>query len=147
MLVFLVEGMITPHFASLSDEIGEVTTLKVGTDLRCQCGRVHPPVNTQMLIYRGARAELSVLVRGAGARRVLAIYDTVTSKLFGEPVQAALDDRRNPAIQVSQLVLGSPNEPLEVDEQVVSLARRAIEDGVDYIIGVGTGAINDLGKY
>src|SRR5690606_16541600 len=85
--------------------------------------------------------------RGAGARRVLAIYDTVTSKLFGEPVQAALDDRRNPAIQVSQLVLGSPNEPLEVNEQVVSLARQAVEDGVDYIIGVGTGAINDLGKY
>lgn len=113
----------------------------------CPCGRVHPPVKTELLIGQGARRELPGLVRQAGARRVLVLYDAVTHQLFGQPVEQAMEDGKQPVIHVSRLVLGSPGGPLEVDEEVLSLGRQAVEDGVDYIIGVGTGAINDLGKY
>lgn len=76
--------------------------------------------------------------------KVVVLFDPTTFSLFGEKVFALL---RSSGIEAQALVLGDPARPFEPDEEAIERARSAAESGGALYIGVGSGAINDLGKY
>lgn len=78
-----------------------------------------------------------------GARLVV-LFDPTTYRLFGEAVMAPLSQH---ALDARELVLGVPDQAFEPDDRAVTLVTDFVRDGQAVLLGVGSGAINDLGKY
>ena len=118
------------------------------TDTLCSCGKSRTPHNLELVIGRGALAQLPRLAAAVAppgeAARPVALFDTTTFKLFGDSVLGALGGENAGAVS---RVLGEEGRPFEPDEAAIEAATEAVRSGRNLIVGVGSGAINDLGKY
>lgn len=97
----------------------------------------------------GALRELPSIVGGllqtGGAPDPVALFDATTHSLFGPRVLAALSGA---GIKARPLVLGDDSRPFEPDEAAVKAVDDAVQGAASpVLIGVGSGAVNDLGKY
>ncbi len=115
----------------------------------CVCGKPRTRRNLEFVLAHGALRELPQLLgkaAGAGAPiEPVALFDATTHKLFGERVLRSLSSG---GIEAKPLVLGDDARPFEPDEVAVRMAEEAVM-GLAHtaVIGVGSGAVNDLGKY
>ena len=124
----------------------------------CECGKPVMAKSTQLILGKGAIAELPRVVRNLfrgltrpvtqdrveSCAKVVVLFDPTTHSLFGEKIIALL---RSSGFNSHALVLGDPNRPFEPDEKAIEQAKLAKEKDGTLYIGVGSGAINDLGKY
>ena len=104
----------------------------------CSCGRRHECDIEHVYIERGAIARLSELCAGYG--RVLIVADENTYGAAGEAVCAAIGEK------AAKKVIFSGATVLIPDEAAIERVRLDI-DGIDLIIGIGSGVIQDLSKY
>lgn len=116
----------------------------------CVCGRPETPEAVELVLKDGALQELPRLVEGLGRRQparggaAVALFDPTTYALFGA---AVLDTLASAGLAARPLVLGEAERPFEPDEAAVEAAETAAARERAVVIGVGSGAINDLGKY
>ena len=105
----------------------------------CPCGKPHTcPIRTVRI---GEGALLSLPAVCEGYRRILLVADTNTYAACGERAEALLGD-----LVVSKQIF--PGEELVIpDEASVEAIEGKLTDGVDLIVGVGSGVINDLCKF
>lgn len=114
--------------------------------LTCSCGRPHLPIELQLVSGPTAIDQLSRLVSGSADAPIIVIFDFNTHAMFGDRVLRALGtDRTGHA--VVPVVLGTQQKPFEPDRAAVGQVLAAATPSPAWVVGVGSGAVNDLGKY
>lgn len=106
----------------------------------CPCGKEHSCPIDSVVIGPGAINKLAALC--FEYRSVLIVSDHNTFDVAGDMVLYAL---RNQSI--AQLTLGDRGKLLIPDEDAISAIENALSDGIELVIGIGSGVINDLCKY
>lgn len=105
----------------------------------CPCGKPHTCPIRAVRIGEGALLSLPAVCEGY--RRILLVADTNTYAACGERAEALLGD-----LVVSKQIF-SGEELVIPDEVSVEAIEGKLTDGVDLIVGVGSGVINDLCKF
>jgi len=121
------------------------TTL-YGTTFACECGRTHSVQPSEVVYEREAAARLpEVCARYSGRRRCAVLMDVRTRNAAGVRAAGELGEE---GWQVQRLIVEDtgPGEGPVCDD--VTKARLAGRLGdVDLVVPVGSGVINDLGKW
>ena len=111
----------------------------------CSCGRTHRPLFAHYLFEPGAIAKLPALLGQLGYARPYLISDTHTHEIAGKQTEEVL---QKAGIRYASHVLRSPeNGDLAADEHALGSIAMANDREADLIISIGTGTINDLGRY
>lgn len=118
-------------------------------ETQCDCGRTWAPPSIEVVVATSALQRLSdvtaSLMARTGCRGAVLLFDATTWSLFGERVLAPV---RRVGIDVRPLVLGNDARPFEPDEGAVRTVMTAVgDDAKTVLIGVGSGAMNDLAKH
>lgn len=119
-----------------------------GAEDVCECGRPRQATPTALVMGRGILGQLPGVLRDmdpTGAGEVIVLFDPVTSSLFEERVVRPL---REAGRTVKPLILGEEGRAFEPDEHAIEAVKAAVSAALpgSLLIGVGSGAINDLGK-
>ena len=113
--------------------------------IRCACGRTHETNFSRLVMERGAVLKLPELLLELGFRKPFVLSDTHTYEATGKRVTEIL---REAGIGFSSYVLRSPETgDLPADEKTFGTAAIAMDPASDLVIAVGTGTINDTGRY
>lgn len=111
----------------------------------CDCGRTHKSLFAHYIFEPGAIEKLPVLLEELGYTKPYLISDTHTHEIAGIRAEEAL---RRANVSFTSHVLRSPeNSDLAADEHALGSIAMANDKDADIIISVGTGTINDLGRY
>ncbi len=111
----------------------------------CQCGRTHKSLFAHYIFEPGAIGKVPALLEQLGYRKPYLISDTHTYEIAGRQAEEVL---REAGIDYTSHVLKSPeNSDLAADEHALGSIAMANDKEADIIISVGTGTINDLGRY
>lgn len=105
----------------------------------CACGHVHTITAKTVLIESGAILKLPQVVKECGleGKKPCIVCDENTYKAAGELVCRVLPEHN--------LVVLNP-EGLHPDEHAIEAIESGYKDS-DYVLSVGSGTLNDLGKY
>ncbi len=111
----------------------------------CECGRTHKSLFAHYIFEPGAIEKLPALLTTLGYSRPYLISDTHTHEIAGRLVEETL---RKADVPFTSHVLKSPeNSDLAADEHAMGSVAMANDKDADIIISIGTGTINDLGRY
>lgn len=111
----------------------------------CECGRTHKSLFAHYIFETGAIARLPGLLEQLGYVRPYLISDTHTHKIAGVRVEEVLG---RAGIPFTSHVLQSPeNGDLAADEHALGSVAMDNDREADIIISIGTGTINDIGRY
>ncbi|MBQ9098290.1 MAG: sn-glycerol-1-phosphate dehydrogenase [Clostridia bacterium] len=111
----------------------------INRDLVCSCGRTHRCDIHSVSIGQGVLAQLPMLTN---ARHILLVSDQNTDALCGDRVRALLGDRI-----VAHRLFQTGDELLVPNEAAVTQVEALVTDKTDFILGIGSGVINDICKY
>lgn len=111
----------------------------LGRDIACACGRVHRCDIRAVEIGTGVLEKLPALT---DATHILLLSDQNTDAVCGARVRALLGDRIE-----SALCYATGEDLLVPDEDAVARANAQITAETDLVLGIGSGVINDIGKY
>ena len=107
----------------------------------CQCGKVHSAAVDEVLIGKGAINRIVEFVEKYGAEKPFLLSDRNTFAAAGEQVCRVLRDNNLTYVSYS-----FQSEQLEPDESAVGSAVMHFDKTCDFIIAIGSGVINDIGK-
>lgn len=114
----------------------------LGGSFECSCGHVHSTALREVIVRSGALEELPGLLQRLGFASPMIICDNNTAKAAGDRLIQLL--RENGIDALYHVINSSDVVP---DERTLGELMMAHRDGVDVIIPVGTGTLNDLGKF
>lgn len=114
----------------------DINRLLRGVD--CACGKKHTCEIRSVYIEKNAAARLTALCHDR--QHILLVADENTLAAAGEGVTAALWDK-----QIHRVIF--PGSALLVPNEAAIGAVQAALDGIELIIGIGSGVIQDLCKY
>lgn len=112
-----------------------------GVEQPCPCGKRHSSDVEEIVVERGALALVPQLVKKHGGSRVFVISDQNTFAVAGEQVCSYL---AGAAVEYEKHVFS--NKTLKADSRAVGEALLHYDTSCDFIIGVGSGTICDIGK-
>ncbi|MDE6845551.1 MAG: sn-glycerol-1-phosphate dehydrogenase [Lachnospiraceae bacterium] len=111
----------------------------------CGCGRTHKSLFAHYIFEQGAIEKLPALLSQLGYTKPYLISDTHTYAIAGIVAEEVL---HTAGIHFTSHVLKSPeNGDLAADEHALGSVAMANDKDADIIISIGTGTINDLGRY
>lgn len=117
----------------------------LNSSFTCSCGRTHSSLFAHYIFEPGAIERLPALLKQLGYGKPFLISDTHTHAIAGWRAEEIL---QNAGIPFSSHVLKSPQTgDLAADEHALGSIAMANDKEADLIISVGTGTINDLGRY
>ena len=111
------------------------------TSTPCTCGRIHPKINVDLIVCRGAISSLPKKLSDLKTSRAFILCDENTHRVAGGKVEALLKES---SIPYSLHIL--KGEVIEPDEKNTEIALSAIDTSVDTVISVGSGVIGDIAK-
>ena len=111
----------------------------INHDLHCSCGRVHRCDIPHLRIGKGALNFLPEMT--AEYKHILLVADNNTYALCGDRVRELLGERGD-----SLCVLESDGLVVP-DKAPVEVVSRHVTDETDFVLGIGSGVINDTCKY
>ncbi len=114
----------------------DINQLLQGVD--CACEKKHTCDIKNIYIEKNAAARLTTLC--SNNRHILLVADENTFAVAGEGVVLALQGK-----QITKVIF--PGSTLLVPNETAIAAVQAAVDGIDLIIGIGSGVIQDLCKY
>jgi glycerol-1-phosphate dehydrogenase [NAD(P)+] len=112
--------------------------------LECECGRPHSIPMKKIIVEEGAIQKIAQVLRELGYKKALLVADTNTWKACGRMVAEVLE-REDFAFK--KYVFIASTDDLVPDETVVGKIFIQADPMVDVILTVGTGVLNDLGKF
>lgn len=115
----------------------DINELVNGMD--CSCGKRHVCAIDHVVIGQGVLKKIPEIC--AEYRSILLVADQNTYLVCGKAVAAYLGEKIT-----SQIVFETGKAPLIPDEQAIAAIENKVVDGMDLILGVGSGVINDLCK-
>ena len=107
----------------------------------CECGKVHSPGVSKVIVEKGAVNSLPALLEEIGAKKPFLLSGHDTFEAAGASVTAVLE---NNGIDYAKYVF--PVSPVRPTEYTVGSAFMHFDYSCDAIIGIGSGVINDTGK-
>lgn len=107
----------------------------------CSCGRRHGTRVRRVVAESGALERLPSLLRERGAARPFILEDANTGAAAGGRVVALLERAGIRPVRFTY-----PQALVEPDEASVGQAVLAFDRRCDYVVAVGTGTLNDIGK-
>ncbi len=107
----------------------------------CACGKEHETSVKEVVIDRGILRRIPTLVRKHKGSRAFIIADRNTFKAAGETVCKFMKEE---GLLFSYFVY--PDARPEPNEQSVGAAVMHYDTKCDFIIGIGSGTVNDIGK-
>ncbi len=117
----------------------------LGKTIPCTCGVKHAICTKEVIIAENALGEIASCCKQClPGKRVLLVADQVTWRVAGERVAKNLETAEY-SVEVLCLQAGR-NKQVTADDKNVHLVRNAICPGIDFLIAVGAGSINDLVK-
>lgn len=126
----------------------DITKLEIHELLRpegfsCRCGKRHcaAPVR-QVLIEDGAISKLPAAISGLGKKQIFVLTGNKSRLAAGTRVLELLHDA---GLKYELLCLDG-NPKISPDEQAVAQIEAALPKDCDFILGIGSGVINDLCK-
>ncbi|MBQ9070379.1 MAG: sn-glycerol-1-phosphate dehydrogenase [Clostridia bacterium] len=108
-------------------------------DIVCKCGRTHRCDISTLEIGEGVLDKLTYAVEYY--KSVLLVADGNTYTICGEHVESLLGSK------LRAVCLFETTEPLVPDEAAIAEIETHLNCDVDFILGIGSGVINDLCKY
>lgn len=126
----------TVNFSDLS-----IRDLLNSGGFQCNCGRLHKVDINEVLIQKGALEYIPKILAKYGVRRPFIIMDKNTHLVAGKYICSLLDESNIP---YSNFIF--PQEKVEPDELSVGQVVMNFNTDCDFIIGVGSGTINDISK-
>jgi glycerol-1-phosphate dehydrogenase [NAD(P)+] len=109
---------------------------------RCACGREHPLPAVQIEISGGALERLPALLRGLGVFKPYLVMDGNTRQAAGIRAMRLLNAS---GFFLQTCCLCTVPGP-QADMETLEILARSMDGGCDFILGVGSGVINDLCK-
>ena len=108
-------------------------------EISCSCGHIHfCPIST-VVVEKGALAKLPDLVKEY--KHILLVADENTYGTCGDQVKTLLGDK------LEDTLIYHCQGLLVPDENAVAALESKLTDQTDFIIGIGSGVINDVCKY
>ena len=114
-------------------------SMYINREIACSCGKVHFCPITDVVVRSGALEELAQ--RTEAYRKIFVVADGNTWAVCGETVWNALAGR------VSGRLIYEREGVLVPDEPAMAELSGALPEEADFVLGVGSGVINDLCKY
>ncbi len=108
-------------------------------EIHCSCGRTHYCPIEAVVVSAGALKRLPELIGAYG--RVALVADENTYATCGDEVRALLGER----LERRHIFRGEGR--VVPDERAVAELEAVLSDGTDFILGIGSGVINDLCKF
>ncbi|NLM09401.1 MAG: sn-glycerol-1-phosphate dehydrogenase [Clostridiaceae bacterium] len=115
------------------------TSLKLSNE--CSCGKEHTSDVKEVLIEQGALVKVPGIIKKYGGSKVFIIADRNTYNAAGKDVCKFIQNEN-----LSYLLYIYDNDPIKPDELAVGKAIIHYDSECDFILGVGSGTINDIGK-
>lgn len=107
----------------------------------CSCGRHHHTDVKDVMIGHGALGQIPEQIKKHGGSKPFLLADRNTYQAAGERIASILTENDIP---FSCYIY--PQEHLEPDEFSLGQAAMSFDTNCDFIIGIGSGTLNDLGK-
>lgn len=124
------------------DNIDALTlTELIAHPVDCQCGKAHTIGIKKIVIEQGAIKKTAEVLKELGYKKALLLTDAITWKIAGKDVAAVLDREQFPYQSYSL------DGGIIPDEKTVGKILIHTEKDIDVIVSVGTGVLNDLGKF
>jgi glycerol-1-phosphate dehydrogenase [NAD(P)+] len=117
-----------------------IDTAQIGNN-DCPCGRKHTANVKEIIIQQGALNRVPSIIKKYGGSNVFIIADKNTYNAAG---QLVCEYMKHENLRFSLFVFD--NEHLEPDEWAVGQAVMHYDSECDFILGIGSGTINDIGK-
>ncbi|QOX62818.1 sn-glycerol-1-phosphate dehydrogenase [Anoxybacterium hadale] len=110
----------------------------------CSCGQVHSQPIKDISITKGALDKLGAVKENLGEtyNKGFIIIDSLLNELIGDKIKAALDQG---GILYSLCLFDSP-QVLPNETSIVKIMAD-LDDTIDFMIAVGSGAVNDLARF
>ncbi|MCR2032901.1 sn-glycerol-1-phosphate dehydrogenase [Anaerofustis stercorihominis] len=124
----------------LEMNINEMSNL----DFECECGRKHKLPIKEICIKNNALDELRRVLSPFKDKKIFMFSDENTYKAAGEKTSRILKDNNH---TFKNFVIPNSKEILIPNEKVLGRLFMELENDTGLIIAVGSGTINDLGKY
>ncbi|WP_416175609.1 sn-glycerol-1-phosphate dehydrogenase [Clostridium sp.] len=112
-------------------------------DLRCQCGKSHSIGLEDVIVEEYAIKKIPDLLKKYKFQKVLIVSDTHTYEAAGKLVAETLYKNN---FKYKEFIF-KVEEELVPDEEAVGKLIIQIDEDIDAIVTVGTGTLNDLGKF
>ena len=111
------------------------------TTFKCSCGKTHNALIDDYLVQRGAIRKIPEYLKAYGAKKCFLLCDENTYQAAGRQVEEVL---ALSGIPFSGFRYGS--KVVAPDEKSVGSAIMHFDHSCDFVIGIGSGVINDIGK-
>lgn len=111
---------------------------------KCACGQTHSVPIEAIVIGSAILEPLAAYLRNAGFQRILVLADEHTLPAFGQTV---LDHLADVGFHASPHILSAHPHLLPDEHAVASTAAAVTQHDADSIVAVGSGVINDIGRY
>ncbi len=110
----------------------------------CSCGQEHSQPIRDIAIEKGALDQLGRIKENLGSsfNRGLVIIDSVLNNLIGDSIKASLEKGN---VEYSVCLFDSP-QVLPDEESIVKIMVD-LDQSIDFMIAVGSGAVNDLARF
>ncbi len=126
----------TVNFSDLS-----IKDLLDSRSFQCSCGKVHSVDIDEVIIQKGALEYIPKILGKYSVKKPFIIMDRNTQRAAGEYVCSLLNENH---ISYSKFIF--PQANIEPNEFYVGQVVMNFDSNCDFIIGVGSGTINDIGK-
>ena len=128
-----------------SKNIGNLTINDlIGNELECECGNVHVMSTKYVVVEEEATRKLPQIIEKLGYKNILIIADTNTYKVAGGKVNESLDKSK---LNIKNFVFNTLENDLVPNEEAVGKILVHAQKGLEVIIAIGTGTLNDLAKF
>ncbi|MBB5182787.1 sn-glycerol-1-phosphate dehydrogenase [Catenisphaera adipataccumulans] len=113
----------------------------LGHDFDCDCGKVHTTNLEIVKIKENVKEDILTYLKEHNYHTIYMIEDKNTKKAYGEELE---DFLRTQSFEIDKVVLTGNVVP---DEKTVFQILVNLKRPYDYILGVGSGTLNDLSKF
>ena len=116
----------------------------IGNKLDCECGNVHVMSTEYVVVEENAISKLPQIIEKLGYKNILIISDTNTNKVEGSKVNEYLV---NSKLNINSVIFNTSEKDLVPNEEAVGKILVHAQRGLEVIIAIGTGTLNDLAKF
>ncbi len=109
---------------------------------KCTCGEIHSQPIKEIAIYKGAIEKLGQIKEDFGFNKGLLVIDSMLNNLIGDVIKTSLEKGN-----VSYDVCLFDTPQVLPDEASIAKIMVDMDDSIEFLIAVGSGAVNDLVRF
>lgn len=113
----------------------------LGQEFDCACGKTHSTNLEHVAVQENVREDILAFLNGHGYETIFMVADENTYRVYGKALEAYLQEQGK---TIDHVILEADVVP---NETAVFQMLCAMKQRYDYVLGVGSGTLNDLCKF